>query len=212
MEFKTISTQTLQRLPIYLNYLKSLPEDSGANISATTIADALGLNDVLVRKDLALISDGGRPKIGYEIEKLISDIERYLGYGDVNSAFIVGTGNLGHALLSYNGFSEYGLNIVAAFDVDEKVVGTSINGKQVLSAKRLKDLCNRMKIRIGIITVPACEAQKVCDELIEGGVMAIWNFAPIHLNVPPDVLVHNENMAYSLAVLSKHLTEKLCDK
>lgn len=206
---KPISTQTLQRLPLYLNYLKYLPKDRASNISATTIAGALNLNDVQVRKDLAAISTGGRPKIGYDTIELIRDLEHYLGYDDVESAVLVGVGNLGHALLSYNGFSEYGLNIIVAFDVNESIIGTTINGKQVLSAEKLKDLCSRMKIRLGIITVPESEAQAVCDILVESGVLAIWNFAHVHLNVPNNILVQNENMASSLAILSKHLVTKL---
>jgi redox-sensing transcriptional repressor len=182
------------------------------NISATTIAEALGLNDVQVRKDLSSISSGGRPKIGYITENLIFDIEQFLGYDDADSAVIIGAGNLGHALLSYEGFSEYGLDIVAAFDTDEDIVGKVINDKQVLSTEKLKDLCSRLKIKIGIITVPFFAAQDVCDALVESGVLAIWNFAPVHLNVPENVLVKNENMACSLAVLSKHLREKLFDK
>jgi redox-sensing transcriptional repressor len=209
MGFKSVSTQTLQRLPLYLNYLKSLPKDGSANISATTIADALHLNDVQVRKDLASVSTGGRPKIGYITEDLICEIERFLGYDGSSSAVLVGVGNLGRALLSYNGFFKYGLDIVAAFDSDMSVIGTSINGKRILPAEKLKDICSRLKIRTGIIAVPALEAQKACNILVEGGVLAVWNFAPVHLTAPGNVLVKNENMASSLAVLSKHLTGKL---
>lgn len=205
MGMKPISTQTLQRLPLYLNFLKYLPNYKASNISATTIAGALNLNDVQVRKDLAAISTGGRPKIGYNTTELIRDLEHYLGYDDVESAVLVGAGNLGHALLSYNGFTEFGLNIIVAFDVNESIIGTTVNGKQILSAEKLKDLCSRMKIRLGIITVPESEAQAVCDRLVESGVLAIWNFAHVHLNVPNTVFVQNENMASSLATLTKHL-------
>ncbi|WHH60608.1 redox-sensing transcriptional repressor Rex [Petroclostridium sp. X23] len=205
----SVSTQTLQRLPMYLNYLRAIPHDKDSRTSSKMIADALQLNDVQVRKDLALISSGGRPKIGYNTKNLILDIEQFLGYNNTDNAVIVGAGNLGHALLSYSGFTEYGLNIVAAFDVDESIIGTTVNDKKVLHINKLNNLLSRMKIRIGIITVPASQAQKVCDALIDGGVMAIWNFAPIHLNTPENILVQNEDMAYSLAVLSKHLTKKL---
>lgn len=204
-----ITLQMLGRLPKYLNYLKSLPKDGAANISATTIAKNLGLNDVQVRKDLAAVSDGGKPKIGYITESLIKDIEQMLGYNDSHDAIIVGVGSLGHALLSYEGFSQYGLNIVAGFDVSEEVINTEIKGKKVFPASKLEDLCKRMKIRIAIITVPAAQAQAICDTLIQSGVMAIWNFAPVHLNTPENILVQEENMAASLAVLSRHLTEKL---
>lgn len=209
MDYKSVSVQTISRLPRYLNYLKGLPKGSISNISATMIAEALGLNDVQVRKDLSLVSDGGRPKIGYAIEELITDIEHFLGYDDTHSAVLVGVGNLGTALLSYGGFAEYGLDIVAAFDVNESLVGCKVNGKQIFPLTKLIDLCKRMQIKIGIITVPNYEAQKVCDMLVESGVQAIWNFAPVHLNAPSEVLIQSENMACSLALLSKHLSEKL---
>lgn len=206
---KTVSRQTLQRLPIYLNYLKSLPEDCGEYISATAIAEGLGLNDVQVRKDLAQISSGGRPKVGYNISALTSDIENYLGYGEENRAVLVGVGNLGRALVSYGGFAKYGLDIVAVFDADTRIVGQSVNGKRVMGMDSLKAFCEKNSIKLGIISVPEQAAQTVCDSLIDGGVIGIWNFAPTHLSVPDSVLVQNENMASSLAVLSKHLSRKL---
>lgn len=211
MKLQSISTQTLHRIPLYLNYLRSLPVDGSENISATAIAEALGLNDVQVRKDLAQVSSGGRPKIGYVTKRLIADIEEFMGYNDTRSAIVVGAGNLGRALFSYGGFSEYGLELVAAFDVDDSLIGTSIAGKPVLSFDRMKDLCQRMKIRIGIITVPADAAQQVCDQMVESGILAIWNFAPVHLNVPAGVLVRYENIACSLAVLAKRLNDKLIE-
>jgi redox-sensing transcriptional repressor len=209
MTHKSISAQALRRLPMYLNYLKSLPANQSVNISATTIADALRLNDVQVRKDLALVSTGGRPKIGYITKNLIFDIENFLGYDNADSAVLAGAGDLGRALLSYDGFTKYGLNIVAAFDINQDLIGNSFNGKKVLSSDKLKDLCSRMKVRIGIIAVPAERAQEICDLMIESGILAIWNFAPTHLLVPDHILLQNEDMAFSLARLSKHLSEKL---
>ena len=209
MAFQSVSVQTLGRLPLYLNFLKSLSKDQAVNISATTIAAALCLNDVQVRKDLALVSKGGRPKIGYVTTDLILDIEQFLGYDNTDSAVVVGAGNLGRSLLCYEEFAAYGMNIIAAFDVDVSLIGSSVNQKLVMSYDKMKDLCKRMNVRIGIITVPAIVAQSVCDSLIESGVSAIWNFAPTHLNVPETVLLKNENLACSLAVLSKNLSEKL---
>ncbi|NCB04373.1 MAG: redox-sensing transcriptional repressor Rex, partial [Clostridia bacterium] len=119
MTTQPISKQTLLRLPAYLNYLKQLVQTGAANVSATGIAEALGLNQVQVRKDLALVSDGGKPKTGYQIRELISDIERFLGYDNTNGAVLVGAGHLGRALLSYSGFKNYGLEMVAAFDENE---------------------------------------------------------------------------------------------
>lgn len=205
---KSISTQALKRLPIYLTYLKSLPANDYYNISATMIAEALRLNDVQVRKDLALISTGGRPKVGYITKSLITDLEKFLGSHNAQNAVIAGAGNLGSCLLSYNGFIKYGLDVVAAFDTDETLIGTMIGGKKVLSIHKLQDLCSRMKVRIGIIAVPESSAQEICDLMISGGIMAIWNFAPVHLKVPEHIIVQNEDMAFSLAELSKQLTLK----
>ncbi|MEG1560069.1 MAG: redox-sensing transcriptional repressor Rex [Clostridia bacterium] len=207
-----ISIQTLQRMPMYLNLLKEKDKSEIVNISAGSIADELGLVEIQVRKDLASVSNGGKPKIGYIVSDLIVDIEFALGYTDVNDAVLVGAGRIGRALLSYEGFKEYGLNIVAAFDIDEKVVGTDESGKQILHIEKLKDLCERMKIRIGIITVPAFCAQVVCDMLVDAGIIAIWNFAPTYLKAHDDIMIKNENMAVSLAELSNHLTAKLLEK
>lgn len=206
---KTVSPTVLNRLPIYLNYLKALPDDSPPNISATTLAHQLGLGEVLVRKDLAEVSDKGRPKVGYKVTALIDSIEEFLGYKNVKDAVIVGAGKLGLALLDYGGFKNYGLNIVAAFDTDPAKAMDTETGKQVVSAKRFENLCTRMQVKIGIITVPASAAQSVCDMMIRSGIKAIWNFAPTHLNVPSGILVQNENMAASLAKLSAHLAEQL---
>ena len=206
---KEISRATLRRLPTYLSYLKSLPADVSVNISATAIAAGLNMGEVQVRKDLALISDGGRPKIGYNRERLIEDIEVYLGYDNTNDAVLIGAGKLGRALLGYSGFAEYGLNIVAAFDENDAIIGTSKSGKPIMHLSRLGEVCRRDQIKIGIITVPAEQAQSVCDLLINNGILAIWNFAPKHLNVPDHILVQNENMAASLALLCKHLNEQM---
>ncbi len=204
-----VSKSALKRLPIYLTYLKSLGEDAPENISATTLAAALNMGEVQVRKDLALVSDGGRPKVGYRRLSLISDLEQFLGYDNTNDAVLIGAGKLGRALLGYSGFSEYGLNIVAAFDANEALTGTHEGGKPILPLRDLEQLCAARKILIGIITVPATQAQNVCDLLIANGIKAIWNFAPTHLDVSAGILVQNENMATSLAVLSKHLSAQI---
>ncbi len=209
MAQKEDSKAVLKRLPVYLSYLKALPENGQTHISATALAAALNMGEVQVRKDLALVSDGGRPKIGYPRDVLISDIEEFLGYGYTNNAVLIGAGKLGKALMGYSGFAEYGLNIVAAFDNDEALVGRTKSGKTILPLSELAPFCQEQKIKIGIITVPAEHAQEVCNLLIDVGIAAIWNFAPTHLDVPASILVQNENMAASLALLSKHLSEQM---
>ena len=210
MERKEISKAVLKRLPGYLAYLKSLPEDSSPYMSATGLANALGMGEVQVRKDLALVSNGGRPKIGYLRETLIEDISQFLGYDNTTDAILVGAGKLGQALLGYSGFSAYGLNILAAFD--EKPVVSKIEGRPIFSMDKLESFCRANQVLMGIITVPAEYAQAVCDKLIDCGIKAIWNFAPTHLDVPSNILVQNENMATSLAVLSMHLQAQMKDK
>jgi len=203
----SISKQTLQRLPLYLSYIKALPADAPKNISATMIAEALQLNDVQVRKDLASVSTSGKPKVGYNVRDLIAELESFLGYNNVDDAIIVGAGSLGKALLNYGGFKEYGLNVLAAFDLCNEP--EEFQGKTVFPIEQLESVCRRMNIRIGIITVPAASAQEICDSLVKSGVRAIWNFAPVHLVVPDGILVQNENMASSLALLSNHLREEM---
>lgn len=205
----SIPIQTLRRLPYYLNYLKGLKEGDRQTISATIIAEELDLNQVQVRKDLAHVCKKGKPKIGYLVKELIYDIENQLGYYNTNSAALIGVGNLGRALLSYNGFDNYGLTIAAAFDVDRSIIGREIDGKMVFPLEKLENMCKRLGIHMGIITVPANAAQEVCDLLIQSGVLAIWNFAPVRLTVSEGVLIQNENMAGSLASLSKHLSDRL---
>ena len=201
---KKISKFVLKRLPGYLAYLKSLPDTAPEHISATTLANALGMGQVQVRKDLAMVSDGGRPKVGYQREALIDDIEQFLGYDNTTDAVLIGAGKLGLALMAYSGFDAYGLNIQAAFDVSPAMEKTE-DGQPIYHISKLTHYCKLHKVLMGIITVPAAAAQEVADQLIAGGVKAIWNFAPTHLDVPPNILVQNENMATSLAVLSVHL-------
>ena len=211
MERKEISKSVLKRLPGYLSYLKSIPDGQQIYISATALANALNMGEVQVRKDLAMVSDGGRPKVGYLREYLIEDISQFLGYDNTTDAILVGAGKLGQALLGYCGFDAYGLNILAAFDIDPKSA-SSDDGKPILHLDELERFCRSHIVLMGIITVPAEYAQQVCDLLIKCGIKAIWNFAPVHLDVPANILVQNENMATSLAVLSMHLQAQMKDK
>ena len=211
MERKEISKSVLKRLPGYLAYLKTLSDGSSPYISATALANALGMGEVQVRKDLAMVSDGGRPKIGYNREALIEDISQFLGYDNTTDAILVGAGKLGQALLGYGGFEAYGLNILAAFDAAPASDKTD-EGKPIYSMDKLEYFCRSNKILMGIITVPSRYAQEVCDKLIACGIKAVWNFAPVHLDVPSGILVQNENMATSLAVLSMHLQAQMKEK
>ena len=208
---KRVSKAVLKRLPSYLAYLKGITDPDTPYISATTLANALGMGDVQVRKDLATVSDGGRPKVGYLRESLIEDIEQFLGYDNTTDAVLIGAGKLGQALMDHKGFDEYGLNILAGFDVNP-VADATIDGKPIYPMEKLESFCRSNKILMGIICVPASHAQEVCDKLISSGIKAIWTFATVHLEVPPHILVQYENMATSLAVLSMHLQAHIKDK
>lgn len=203
MGTQKFSQTLLKRLPLYLSYLRSLPE-STATISATAIARALNLGDVQVRKDLAKVSDGGRRRIGHSREKLIVDIEDFLDFASSTGSIVVGAGKLGQALLEYSGFEESGLSILAGFDTNPAETLSDCS-KPILPMSKLETFCRCRDVRIGIITVPADQAQIVCDRLVACGVQGIWNFAPVHLTVPDHVVIQNENLAVSLSTLRMQL-------
>lgn len=205
-KLKNVSKAMLARLPGYLNYLKSLPEDSSVHISATTMAKALELGDVQVRKDLAIVSGGGRRKTGHRRETLIRDIEEFLDHGNATSAVLVGAGKLGQALLDYPGFEIFGLDILAGFDLHPER-SQDHPGKPVYAVSELERFCAENDVTVGIITVPVRHAQAVCDRLVACGVRAIWNFAPVHLKVPAHIPVQNENLAISLTELRMRLRD-----
>jgi redox-sensing transcriptional repressor len=198
----TVPKETLLRLPKYYEYLKAADKEGAGSISSTKIAEEMHLNSVLVRKDLAMISSvSGKPRIGFNIKDLIEDMENFLGYNNLSEALLVGVGSLGRALLSYEGFKEYGLNIVMAFDIDDDIVGEKVNGIKIFHIDKLEYLAKRLKIKMGIIATPKQSAQAICDRMIDAGILAIWNFAPVHLTVPKDVVLKDENLAASLALL-----------
>jgi len=204
-----ISKQALQRMPYYLQFLKNQQALGCTTISAPTIAAKFNFKEIQVRKDLAAASTvSGKPKIGFQIDALIKDMENVLGYNDKKEAILVGVGSLGQALLGYKGFVYYGITIIGIFDNDPEKIGEVIRGKTVKSCDQISDFCRQHNVHLGVITVPEKQAQVVCDQLVAGNIGAIWNFAPIYLSVPENILVQNENMAASLALLSKHLKEK----
>ena len=203
----SIPKATLGRLPRYLSYLKSLPAVKGATISATAIAKGLSLGDVQVRKDLAAVSGTGKPKVGYERDKLIRDLECHLGYESFTNAVLVGAGKLGRALLDYDGFEDFGVKIVAGFDCNEKALQLGKNTKKILPIKDISAYCKDHNVKLGIITVGQGSAQDVCDILVSSGIKAIWNFAPVTLKVPNEVLLKQENLAISLAHLNNQISK-----
>ena len=201
---KNISKSCLSRLPKYLRILKEQKQENFENISATIIANELNLNSIQVRKDLALVSSvEGKPGIGFNIDKLIIDLENFLGMNLSNNAIIVGAGKLGQALLGYTGFGN-NLNIVKAFDNDKK----KCNNQNICNINQMSDYIKNENIRIGIITVPSNAAQEVCNIMIKSGIKAIWNFAPVNLKIPENIAIKNEDLSSSFLILLNDLNKK----
>jgi redox-sensing transcriptional repressor len=202
---KNIPEFSLQRLPIYLNFLRAMPEGTNEYISSGAIAKALDMGEVLVRKDLAYTSAVGRPKVGYVRKELIAALEEYLNCHNRKNAVIVGVGGLGRAILSHGGFVNYGIEIVAAFDNDPEKIGTQMAGKPVFSVDALS-VSTLQGSQMAVICVPAEVAQTICDKLVACGVTAILNFAPVMLKVPSSVKVRYIDVAANLAVLASTLS------
>jgi redox-sensing transcriptional repressor len=208
-EIRSAPLPSVRRLPAYLRLLHELRARGRDVVSCTHIADDLGLVSVQVRKDLAITGIVGKPKVGYQIPELIAAIEEFLGWNNTRDAFLIGAGCLGAALLGYEGFAEFNLNVLAGFDVNPAKIGTQINGKDIFAMEKLPNLVKRMHVLIGILTVPAAAAQEVADALIRSGIRAIWNYTPVKLRVPDSVVVEDVKLAASLAALSSRLADSL---
>jgi len=203
---KPIPEPTLRRLPVYYQYLKNIrDENKGDFISCTQIGNGLDILPIQVRKDLEVAEAIGRPKLGYSIDGLIATIEDFLGWHNTKDAYLLGVGHLGTALLGFERFKEYGLNILAAFDIDKTKIGISVHGVRIFHITKLAHMVERTGIKIGILTVPPLSAQETADYMVKAGIQAIWNFSTTKVNVPTNVIVQHENLASSLVVLSKKL-------
>ena len=203
MKTTDVSRAALGRIPVYLKFIESLPQDV-ETVSATTIAKALGFGEVQVRKDLGAICGSGKPRIGYTVSDLKASLECLIGSRN-GKTVIVGAGKLGRALLDYGGFSDYGLDILAAFDTD--VSQNNASGKPILPIDGLHDFCKENNVSIGVIAVPARAAQEVCDKLCQSGIKAIMSFAPCKHTAPDGVAIQYENMALSLAHLKTQIKQ-----
>ncbi len=205
-----IPKSTLSRLPLYYSHIRKMQQQGEKYVSAASVAQSLNLNPVLVRKDLSGVSSvEGKPRAGFEIDTLLKDLSEFLGYNKVDEAILVGVGSLGRLILTNTEFSSMGLDIAVGFDKDPDLVGLQIGSKYILPMEKMESYIKRTGVKIGIITVPADQAQSVCDQMVECGILAIWNFAFTLLNVPKGILVKNENLPSSLAVLSQQLANKL---
>lgn len=205
MSEKQVGVPTLKRLPLYLRLLKKMREGGQDYASGAVVARELGLDPIVVRKDLAMTGTVGRPRLGFPLVELIESIEHFLGWTNISEAFLAGTGSLGSALLGYEGFEQHGLRIVRAFDANPNLIGKKIHGVKVLPIKKLPAEAEKHRVQIGVLTVPAAAAQEVADTMIAGGIRGIWNFTPAKLNVPEGVILQRIDLASSLAVLSHRL-------
>jgi len=203
-----ISEPSLKRLPLYYHHLKFLNSNDVKYVSSKKIAEKINLKPIQVRKDLSITGLVGKSRLGFNVKEAIAKIEDYMGWKHKTDGILVGCGDLGSALLGYDNFENYGFNIIAGFDNNKNIVGKEIHGKKIFHINKLKDLSNRLKIKVGIICVPPKSAQKIADIMIKSGIKAIWNFAPSALIIPEDIVLHQEDMASSLTLLFKKIKNK----
>ena len=197
---------TIRRYPIYLRCIREMIAAGDLHISSAVLADRLGLDPVLTRKDLAMSGVIGKPRRGYPAQELQDALNHALGWDSTTDAVLVGVGSLGNALLGYSGFEEQNLSISAAFDAHPGTVGRTFHGVKVRPMEDLPRLVKRLGIRLGILTVPSAAAQECADQLVAAGICGIWNFTSVQLDVPAGVVVQNVDLAQSLAVLSHSIT------
>ena len=197
------SEPTLKRLPEYLHYLQKEQINGVEHISAPKIAKTLEYDSTQIVKDLSVTGIKGKPRVGYNIEKLIKGIEIYLGFDKSNEAFLVGAGKLGQALLSYHELQGFGIRVIAAFDIDTNKVDTKYGNTTILHTDKLGELAKRLHVSIGILTVPREVAQQTAEAMVTSGITAIWNLTPCKLKLPNNVIVQNTSMYSNVAVLLK---------
>lgn len=195
---------SLRRMPCYLAYLKLEHRRGSKYVSSTLIARDNGVDPTQVTKDLSYTGISGKTRVGYEVEPLIEALEWFLGFTQMDDAFLFGAGSLGTALLHDHGLVQYGLRIISAFDVNPSVVGKEISGVSIFHIDDFKNM-NNQTIEIGILTVPAENAQSVAQMMIDNGIKAIWNFTPVRIVVPDNIVVQNTSLYAHLAVMFNRL-------
>lgn len=198
---------TLKRLPGYLYFLEKIKEEGMINISAPVIGKSLSCDPTQVVKDLAVTGVKGKPRVGYNTYELIHALESYLGFNQVNEAFLVGAGNLGSALMAYQEHQTLGLKIIAAFDVDTHKIGTHVGSIHILDYNKLFSLSSRLDVKIAILTTPENVAQDVAEDLVNCGIKAIWNFTSANISLPEHIIVQNTSMSSYAAVLLRRLND-----
>lgn len=196
---------TLRRLPWYLSNAKLLKQKGEHFVSSTQMSKEINIDASQIAKDLSYVKISGRTRVGYDISELINVLEDFLGFTNIHKAFLFGVGSLGGALLGDSGLSHFGLEIVAAFDVNPEKVGTSINGIPIFHSNEFKQKMKEYSVKIGVLTVPIEIAQQISDTMIAGGIQAIWNFTPFRIRVPEQIVVQNTSLYAHLAVMFNRL-------
>lgn len=206
---REIPEASLRRLPIYYRSLQAMMTAGIEQVSCADLARVLGLDPTQVRKDIEMTGIVGKPRVGYPLGDLVHWVENFLGWNRPKEAVLAGAGSLGSALLGYEKFSRHGMQIVAAFDIDPEKIGQRIHGREVQPLMFLPDFVRQTQTQVGVIATPASAAQAVTDLMVSGGIRAIWNFAPAHIQVPERVILQNEDLYHSLASLSFKLESRM---
>ena len=200
---------TLCRLPWYLSTVKLMKENGEDYVSSTSISKQINVDASQVAKDLSYVKIAGRTRVGYKIDTLIEVLEDFLGFTRIHKAYLFGVGNLGGALLQDSGLSQFGLEIVGAFDVNPNLVGTTINGIPVYHTDDFEMVMSADRVNIGMLTVPINIAQEITDRMVAGGIKAVWNFTPFRIRVPESIVVQNTSLYAHLAVMFNRLNFNL---
>lgn len=196
---------TLRRLPWYLAFAKLALQQGESFLSSTRIAKSIAVDASMVAKDLSFVKISGRTRVGYDVSELVAILEHFLGFTDSHQAYLFGVGNLGGALMHDNGLQQFGMEIMAGFDVRHELIGTSINHIPIHHIDKFTEFQQQTGIHIGILTVPVDKAQEVSDIMVKGGIKAIWNFTPYRIVVPENVIVQNTSIYAHLAVMFNRL-------
>ncbi len=202
-----IPEPTLRRLPWYLSNAKLMKERGERYVSSTQISRQINIDASQIAKDLSYVNIAGRTRVGYEIDRLVSVLEDFLGFTNMHRAYLFGVGSLGGALLRDSGLSHFGLKIVGAFDVNPELVGTEINGIPIYHTDEFEERMEKDKVKIGVLAVPINIAQEITDKMVAGGIKAVWNFTPFRIRVPETIVVQNTSLYAHLAVMFNRLNE-----
>ena len=204
-DFQKVPEPTLRRLPWYLSNVKLLKQRGERYVSSTQISKETNIDASQIAKDLSYVNISGRTRVGYEIDALIDVLESFLGFTDIHKAFLFGVGSLGGALLQDSGLTHFGLEIVAAFDINPDLVGKELNGIPIYHSDDFVKMMETYDVQIGVLTVPIQIAQSITDKMIEGGIKAVWNFTPFRIRVPENIVVQNTSLYAHLAVMFNRL-------